>query len=394
MADEKARFLELTRMKYVDQAKWFLNGFWTEGVSDDPEKVWKFAQKFMELDQKKKEGNELDEFWSHKFLESLGETLTVIQLRETLRQVDLDANGKMALLEYLLFRYKKSVRACINSPQGDNAAEIQEASDKLQAVQDALAELQTQLEEQKRALEEQKKTAAEAKRLLEASKRAATEAATALAASQKSAAAAQSALDSQRAAEEAVRRSEAELRAAVDDLKSQEDAYQSQLKELERKSQDSSASTVAKSKAANELAQLKGENPLPLRKAKITQEAALRKVEKERKAAEAATAAANDLARAAHSAAEVAQQASNSAKEAQQDAEAGAQAAEEAAREAERQAQQVEAAVRDTEERYREAQEYLESVKQKGGVAHGSIWWMEREMKEMQKYLPQKKQQK
>ncbi len=40
-----------------------------------------------------------------------------------------------------------------------------------------------------------------------------------------------------------------------------------------------------------ELAQLKQEDPLPLRKAKVTQEAALRKVEKERKAAEAATAA-------------------------------------------------------------------------------------------------------
>jgi hypothetical protein len=43
---------------------------------------------------------------------------------------------------------------------------------------------------------------------------------------------------------------------------------------------------VQRNKAANELAQLKGEDPLPLRKAKITQEAALRKVEKERKITE------------------------------------------------------------------------------------------------------------
>lgn len=34
------------------------------------------------LDEKKKaEGNELDEFQAHKFLEYLGETLTVIQVR-------------------------------------------------------------------------------------------------------------------------------------------------------------------------------------------------------------------------------------------------------------------------------------------------------------------------
>lgn len=37
-------------------------------------------------------------------------------------------------------------------------------------------------------------------------------------------------------------------------------------------------SQVAKSKAAAELAQAKQEDPLPLRKAKITQEAALKKV--------------------------------------------------------------------------------------------------------------------
>jgi hypothetical protein len=43
---------------------------------------------------------------------------------------------------------------------------------------------------------------------------------------------------------------------------------------------------VARNKAAAELAQVKNENPLPLRRAKITQDAALRKVEKDGKAAE------------------------------------------------------------------------------------------------------------
>ena len=53
----------------------------------------------------------------HKFLESLGETLTVIQLREKLRKIDQDANGKMALLEYLAFKYSKSVQQVIDAPQ-------------------------------------------------------------------------------------------------------------------------------------------------------------------------------------------------------------------------------------------------------------------------------------
>jgi hypothetical protein len=54
------RFLELTRMKYADQAKWYLNGFWTSGAEKEAEFIWKSTQKFIELDDKrKKEGTKL-----------------------------------------------------------------------------------------------------------------------------------------------------------------------------------------------------------------------------------------------------------------------------------------------------------------------------------------------
>jgi hypothetical protein len=42
-------------------------------------------------------GCELDEFQAHKFLESLGETLTVVALREKLRTIDLDCNGRSSI---------------------------------------------------------------------------------------------------------------------------------------------------------------------------------------------------------------------------------------------------------------------------------------------------------
>jgi len=280
MADLRTKLTELTRMKYADQAKWFLNGFWTEGAEPEAENIWKFAWKFIELDERKKEGNELDEFWSHKFLESLGETLTVIKLRETLRQIDVDANGKMALLEYLMFKYQKSIPDVVNAPQGSNQEELRQATLKLEAVQAALVESQQ--------------------------------------------------------AEEAVKRSEAELRAALDDLRRQEDAFNTQISTLEQKSKDPNGTVVSKSKAAAELAQLKSENPLPLRKAKITTEAAVRKAERDRKAAEAATAA--------------------------------------------------------VEARFREAQEYLEQVKRGGGAAYGAMWWLDRELTEARKYMPKKRQ--
>jgi len=127
---------------------------------------------------------------------------------------------------------------------------------------------------------------------------------------------------------------------------------------------ESGDSLVAKNKAKQELAQLKQENPLPLRRAKITAEAALRKVEKQRKEAELATMQEQKAARELES----------------------------AKLEVEEATRKVEAAVRETEARMQEAQDFLEEVKRKGGVAYGAIWWMEREITEAKKYLPRNKQ--
>jgi hypothetical protein len=60
---------EVTRKTYPEQAKWFLNAFWKSGGQQAAEEVWNFCQKFIELDgDKRKNGNELDEFWSHKYV--------------------------------------------------------------------------------------------------------------------------------------------------------------------------------------------------------------------------------------------------------------------------------------------------------------------------------------
>jgi len=296
MADKDlgARFLDLTRRKYDAQAKWFLNGFWGSVGEKNSEQIWTYTQKFIELDPKKASGNELDEFWSHKFLESFGETLTVLALREQLKKIDLDVNGKMALLEYLCFRFDKTVQQCVNAPQGGNEEKLAAAQQLLDAVQKALIEQQA-------------------------------------------------ALEAQRVQEENVKKAEAELKDAIADLKRQEDEYKNKIAELEGKANNEGSSVVQRNKAANELSQLKSEDPLPLRKAKITQEAALRRVEKERKAAEVATA-------------------------------------------------NLEKKVQELQERFAEAEAAFIALRDAGGSAQGAIWWMGRELKEAQKYLPKKKQ--
>jgi len=298
MADKDMNlFKEVTKKPYIDQAKFYLNAFWKES-QDELENIWKYAQKFIELDlQKKKEGCDLDEFNAHRFLEQVGETKRVVELRETLKAIDLDFNKRMALVEYLLFRYKQTIKELVTRPQGGDEKvqqQIKEAQSKLEQVQTALADLQTKLAAQQKA-------------------------------------------------EEAVKKAEAEQRAAVAELKQQEETYQNTINTLETKSKDTNIGVVQRNKAAAELAQVKSEDPLPLRKAKISSEAALRKVEKERKAAEEATL-------------------------------------------------QVEASVRDMEAKVKETNDYLDELKKKGGIPYGSVWWMEREIKEAQKYLPKSKQ--
>ncbi|MDP2435818.1 MAG: hypothetical protein Q8P67_08760 [archaeon] len=86
---------------------------------------------------------------------------------------------------------------------------------------------------------------------------------------------------------------------------------------------------MSKNKAANELAQLLAEDPLPLRKAKITVAAALRKAEKALGEAQAA---------------------------------------------------------------FDAASAYLKEVQARGGAgSDGSLWWMDRELTEQRKYLPSSK---
>jgi len=154
-----------------------------------------------------------------------------------------------------------------------------------------------------------------------------------------------------RQAEAEARRQEApfkaaleELEAAVSEVKAQEDTYNRKAEDLRRLSQQ--GGVVQQNKAKNELAQHLAEDPLPLRKAKITLEAARKKAEKARAPFEAATKIA------------------------------------EAARDA------AERALEDAQEKVAAAEAFLEEVKKKPGTPHGQIWWMERELQEQKKFLP------
>ena len=408
-AEQQEAWNEIVKKKYADQAVWFLNGFWEE-VQPHAEDVWKWAELFAELDQENKaEGSELDEFWSHKFLERLGETMTVIEMREKFRTIDVDFNKRMSLTEFLAYRFKKTIQEVIDAPQGGNQEEINKAQAAVDAAQKAVDEMVARLAEATRTADEAAAAAAEAKRTADEAKAAADEAT-------RTANEAKAASDAAEEAAAPYRAAVAENEKALEELHAQEKAFNDKKEALEKTKNDESIGVVKRNKAANELDQLLSEDPLPLRKAKINQAATVRKMEKaakpfneasekakaaaevaeaaaaeataaanharaEREKADAAKAAADATAAAAEAAKQQADAAAAAAEEAKQQADAAAAAAEEAK-------QQAEEAVKEAESMLQNAMDALEAAKKKGGVARGAIWWMERALEEKKKYMP------
>eukprot|EP01087_Luapelamoeba_hula_P009793 TRINITY_DN255_c0_g1_i2.p1 TRINITY_DN255_c0_g1~~TRINITY_DN255_c0_g1_i2.p1 ORF type:complete len:230 (+),score=61.25 TRINITY_DN255_c0_g1_i2:72-761(+) len=143
-------FSEVIAKTYKEQAIFFLNAFWPE-FHADAERVWAYVQKMAELDQNKgKEGNELDEFSSHRFLEFWQETATVMRLRDMLRDLGLNRNKKMSLIEYLVVKYRQTVQELLRRPQGTNE-ELVKAQRALDAVNTEIQKIETRKRELEQA---------------------------------------------------------------------------------------------------------------------------------------------------------------------------------------------------------------------------------------------------
>jgi hypothetical protein len=432
---EKLKNLSLRNFK--QQAIWFLNAFWEKPLTEaDAELFWKYVVNVSKLDlQKGKDGCEVDEFILHKFLEQLSETMTVREMRENLRETGaiLQNLKFFSLAHYLIFKYKVDWHVLVNAPQGDNLKEIEEAQRMLAEVQKAFADAEAKAKQAKEALKdaEQKEAAAKSREVDAKAREAeakATEAqaksteaqakATEAQAKEAEAQATKAESDAKTAEEVATQKdkelqaAKAELEAALAELKAQEDAFNKRTEDLTKGSNDESIGLVTRNKMKNELSQHLASDPLPLRKAKITQEAAVKKADRaaqvakdskdkaeaariqaeknrqaavqERKQAEQARAkaekdraAAEEAANQASQARASAEQARSAAEKARQAAAAAKQAADDAADEAARQVDAAEA--------------YLTEVKAKPGQAQGALWWISRELHEAKAYMPERK---
>jgi len=110
-------FKKANKNPYGTQAQLFLNAFWEQGVIANAEEVWIFTQAYIKTDlhlkgfnppNPSKEGTELDEHGFHYFLEKYIEPLSVLAAREKLKQADVSFDGKVSLIEFLLWHFKRS----------------------------------------------------------------------------------------------------------------------------------------------------------------------------------------------------------------------------------------------------------------------------------------------
>lgn len=103
---EKAQLTELIdRKNYAAQACFFMNAYWGEIQNKNPgicEEIYEWVHIFEKIDPEGKAGKKLNSQQAARVWEAIGETMTHIAMRNKLKEVDLDADGNMSVIEFLL----------------------------------------------------------------------------------------------------------------------------------------------------------------------------------------------------------------------------------------------------------------------------------------------------
>jgi hypothetical protein len=121
-----------------------------ESHPDECERVWKYYQDIITRDKKLgADGNELDEFEAHIFLEKNIAAITVKKMRQVLADIDVDFNQKVSLTEFFIYHYKVDYNYLVNAVVNDEESErlIKFAKEKLAGAQKALQEAQNAAKE-------------------------------------------------------------------------------------------------------------------------------------------------------------------------------------------------------------------------------------------------------
>lgn len=99
------RFSQLTAKDNIEQAEFFLKSF-VFALGDGWKDVVSLCDTFSQYCDNVAEKHDLDPVQAADFLQKQGRTRTATQRKEELKDIDLDQDGRICLLEYLLLHYK------------------------------------------------------------------------------------------------------------------------------------------------------------------------------------------------------------------------------------------------------------------------------------------------
>ena len=114
------QFKKIQKKTFKEQAVWFMNGFWCDGPNfaeneEQREKMWDYVERMGKLHPDGVDGNELDEFKAHQFLEKSDMHMTVAKMRTVMKEIDLDFNKSISMTEFLIFHYKVKMIDVVNA---------------------------------------------------------------------------------------------------------------------------------------------------------------------------------------------------------------------------------------------------------------------------------------
>lgn len=101
----KNKFEEIVKRPVSDQLEFFLKRY-IFVLGDDWKKVTELATKFKSYTESRNDNYDLNHTEAADFLQKNGKTRTAQERKDELKDIDLDNNGRIAFLEYLLLHFK------------------------------------------------------------------------------------------------------------------------------------------------------------------------------------------------------------------------------------------------------------------------------------------------
>mmetsp|Transcript_16256 Transcript_16256/g.41687 ORF Transcript_16256/g.41687 Transcript_16256/m.41687 type:complete len:243 (-) Transcript_16256:34-762(-) len=158
-------FKKFESLPYNLQAKAFLHAHWTSVKGQGAEEIWKHCQNYYGVDLHLKglspistgqAGTSLDEAGFHYFLEKNIKPYTVLEARKALKEADISFDGRVSLLEFLNWQFKKRADDFVrNAPKIEEleGANMDEALKRAQAALNAVRDEINKIEQERERLE-------------------------------------------------------------------------------------------------------------------------------------------------------------------------------------------------------------------------------------------------